>query len=528
MPALLGCWTWLAPLLAVAVLVCAAAAIVPALRDRDLAAARATDLTVLERAMHGEQRRAMRTLAVDAAIARGVAEARAATAWRSAGGTAAGLLLVLALLHAAARRRRRDGGRDEITALLADGAPVRSVFQPILDLRTGQVSGYEALARFGDGSRAPDAWIEQAHRAGLGPQLEAVALRAALAAARSRPAQTYLALNLSPSALLSRHVQAALPADLRDVLIEITENERVTDDAGLQQALARLRERGARIAVDDAGAGYAGFQQLMRLRPDVIKVDRSLVQDIANDPVKVAVVTSFVGFARRIGAEVCAEGVETPADLRTLADLDVALGQGYGIARPAAPWAHADSEAVDACRAALADALDGTRGGSLDLDDRRLERLVRRLSSIDRGVDLDETLALLGRELGADQVHLCELAPDGAELVTVSSGRFQGDRWSLEQYPATARLLAHGGALQILASDPLADAAELDVLTACGGGSMLVLPVRAGGRSVGLLELVAESERSWSRAAIERARIVSYALGGFIESRANPRSLPAC
>ena len=142
------------------------------------------------------------------------------------------------------------------------------VFQPILDLRTGAVAGYEALARFvNPETRPPNAWFAQAHRFGLGYELEARALAAALSTA-DRPEGTYLTVNLSPSAL---HVGAGpgRPAGVaRGLVVELTENELLSEAPGLDAALADVRERGGRIAIDDAGAGYAGLKHVMRLEPD--------------------------------------------------------------------------------------------------------------------------------------------------------------------------------------------------------------------------------------------------------------------
>ena len=114
-----------------------------------------------------------------------------------------------------------------------------------------------------------------------------------------------------------------LPEDLDGIMIEVTEHEAVGDDEGFRRLLADMRARGARIALDDAGAGYAGLQAVMRLDLDVIKLDRSLVDGVHGDLAKVALVESFVRFARRTGAVVCAEGIETLDDLNVLADLDV-------------------------------------------------------------------------------------------------------------------------------------------------------------------------------------------------------------
>jgi EAL domain-containing protein (putative c-di-GMP-specific phosphodiesterase class I) len=156
-------------------------------------------------------------------------------------------------------------------------------------------------------------------------------------------------VNVSPSGLLSDDVMQALDADLTDVVVELTEHE-AADAPELAVRLEELRRRGARIAVDDAGAGHAGLQQVMRVRPDVIKLDRALVHGVAGDPARAALIECFVAFARRTGAEVCAEGIESLEDLRALAALGVHLGQGYGLARPAPGWSGVAPEALRALR----------------------------------------------------------------------------------------------------------------------------------------------------------------------------------
>jgi EAL domain-containing protein (putative c-di-GMP-specific phosphodiesterase class I) len=234
---------------------------------------------------------------------------------------------------------RSEEQRNEVLRLLRADDGIVPAFQPIVDLRSGEVAGYEALARFpGDtGERPPNVWFAQAHRCGLGAQLEARAAEAALAT-RDRAPAGYLSVNLSPAALRAEELWRALPVDLRGVVVEITEHELVADGERLQATLHQLRERGARIAVDDAGAGYAGLRQLTVLRPDVIKLDRGLIEDVAHDDAKQALVECFVRFAERTDAAVCAEGIESLDDMLVLARLGVTYGQGYAIARPAFAW----------------------------------------------------------------------------------------------------------------------------------------------------------------------------------------------
>jgi EAL domain-containing protein (putative c-di-GMP-specific phosphodiesterase class I) len=224
------------------------------------------------------------------------------------------------------------------------------VFQPLVSLASGEAVGYEALARFdGKPGLPPSWWFSQAHRFGLGAALEAEAVRVALAA-EGRPEGTFLSVNVSPSALATPEVRELLPPDLHGVVLEVTEEERVVDVDALQRHLDPLRSRGARIAVDDAGEGYAGLQQVMSMRADIIKLDRALVADVHTDPAKIALTGSLVLFARSTGAAVCAEGIETLDELRVLIHLGVAYGQGSALGRPAEPWPRVRAEAAGICR----------------------------------------------------------------------------------------------------------------------------------------------------------------------------------
>jgi diguanylate cyclase (GGDEF)-like protein/PAS domain S-box-containing protein len=243
---------------------------------------------------------------------------------------------------------RNDEQRAEIQDVLEDPQGITMVFQPIMDLRTRCVVGYEALSRFNrTPRRGPDVWFAQAHRCGLGYALEAKAIAAALATP-GRPPGAYLAFNLSPSSLLSDEVLHTLPDHLDGLVIEITENELVSGDPAIKHALAALRVRGARLAVDDIGAGYAGLTHLVRLQPDILKLDRALITGVDADAAKAPLISSLVRYARDIEATVCAEGVETLHELECLADLDVTYGQGYAIARPAPPWASIEPQAAAA------------------------------------------------------------------------------------------------------------------------------------------------------------------------------------
>jgi diguanylate cyclase (GGDEF)-like protein len=238
-----------------------------------------------------------------------------------------------------------------LRAMIERPQAITPVFQPIFDLGSLDVVGFEALARFpAESGRTTQEWFDLAHRHGMATELEGAAAKAALAIP-GRPAGASLSLNVSPEVLLHGREHLGLPRDLSNITIEVTEDALVTEGVELEQALLDLRARGARIAVDDAGAGYAGFAQLVRVRPDVIKLDRSLIENVNTDSTKAAVVKAFVGYAGDTGALICAEGIETQGELRCVKRLGVATAQGYLLGRPLAGWVTAAAEAPHAVAA---------------------------------------------------------------------------------------------------------------------------------------------------------------------------------
>ncbi|MGH2715858.1 MAG: diguanylate cyclase domain-containing protein [Thermoleophilaceae bacterium] len=402
--------------------------------------------------------------------------------------------------------------REEILALLHRDDAISAVFQPVLDLRSGAVSGYEALARFATAdARPPNAWFAQAHRCGLGYELEAKALAAALSAP-GRPEGTYLTLNLSPSALASEPVQAVLPARLDGLVIEITEHELLTDEPGFQAALDDLRARGGRIAVDDAGAGYAGLKHVMRVAPDLIKLDRSLVDGVHADAARAALVSSFVRFAQDSDATVCAEGIETLDDLVCLADLDVTYGQGWVIARPTAAWPKATPESTEACASSFVVSIagrDSTVTG--DLREHALEQILARAAMTPTAAQLPALEVAIAAQLRAEDVaifwrHGNELYRGTGYAGPTALG--PGLRAALED-----RTFAHE-----LVGDPTADPREANALQAHGWCSVLRIPLVWHDRVVGVLEARNAGNRPWSRSDIRRVRIISHQLGAALDT----------
>jgi len=234
--------------------------------------------------------------------------------------------------EAAAELDRRE--RRISQALESDALTM--VFQPVADLTTGEIVGAEALARFGcEPVRPPDEWFSEADSVGRGTELELAAIAAALDQIDQLPPSMFVALNASPATAATPELDALLAGHQADrLVVELTEHTPIDDYDSLLQALTRLRRRGVRIAVDDTGAGYAGFQHLLRLRPDIVKLDTTLTRGIDADPVRRALAAALVAFASDINATIIAEGIELTGELTALQNIGIRWGQGYHLARP--------------------------------------------------------------------------------------------------------------------------------------------------------------------------------------------------
>ncbi len=224
-------------------------------------------------------------------------------------------------------------GHAEVRALIDDGR-VRVALQPVVRLADGEVVGFEALSRFG--GRVPtDRWFRGASHCGLGGELERVTLHAALALLDQLPEEVFLAVNVSPAAVHDGEVVSLLHGcDLRRIIVEVTEHEAVSDYGATRDVLDGLRRAGARIAVDDTGAGFASLRHVLMLQPDIIKLDTSLTRDVQNNQRQQDLVVALATFAVEVGSTVLAEGIETVEQLDTLRGLQVPLGQGWHLGVP--------------------------------------------------------------------------------------------------------------------------------------------------------------------------------------------------
>ena len=227
--------------------------------------------------------------------------------------------------------------------MLAQPELFRPAFQPILSLENGTVVGYEALSRFAiEPVRAPDWWFAAATRVGLGPDLQALAIRSILAATAvaGLPERVFLSVNVSPRYLAHPAIIAAVAGlDPSRLVVEITEEEPVDDYAAVRRAMAPYVERGISFAIDDAGAGFASMRHVTELRPAYVKLDADLVRGMRSRETLKAFLRALNGFTTEIGAALVAEGVERTNDLAVLTRTGFPLlAQGYAIARPGAPW----------------------------------------------------------------------------------------------------------------------------------------------------------------------------------------------
>jgi len=258
------------------------------------------------------------------------------------GGTSLSAEVVGGIVHELSSQLRREeiereqleARRDEIRRFV-DGKGVAMAFQPIVELQTRTVVGVEALARFRSFPlRPPDEWFAEAVAVELGLQLELTTIRQAIAALSQIPDDAYLSVNCSQRVACSDDLAKTLAPVADRLVIEITEHEQVDDYEQLAASLANLRGMGVRVAIDDAGAGYASLRHTLLLSPDIVKVDISLTRSIDIDRGRRALASALISFADEMDMTIVAEGIETAEELRTLLDLGVRFGQGFFLAEP--------------------------------------------------------------------------------------------------------------------------------------------------------------------------------------------------
>jgi diguanylate cyclase (GGDEF)-like protein len=220
-------------------------------------------------------------------------------------------------------------------------------FQPQVDIATGRISGAEALIRWRHPTRGevpPGVLLPIAERTGLMPQLTLWVLERAVAqAALWRRAGLDIRIGVNVSAIVL--VDATLPARIAETLqrhaltpnnlcVEVTEDAVMRDTSRAIAILEQIKASGVEISVDDFGTGQSSLEQLKNVPADELKLDRSFVLGMVDDPQDAAIVGSVVGLGRALGLRVVAEGVETPQVWQRLSQLGCDVAQGFGLARP--------------------------------------------------------------------------------------------------------------------------------------------------------------------------------------------------
>jgi EAL domain-containing protein (putative c-di-GMP-specific phosphodiesterase class I) len=246
-------------------------------------------------------------------------------------------------------QRLHDKQREVLNEIIT-GEHVDLAVQPVVAV-TGELVGLEVLSRFAPGIGRPDVVFATARDLGVGSALERMVAVKASTLLSLVPKGCALGINVTPANVLelAREPAAATYPELSRFVLEITEHDAVENYAELRDCLRPLRDHGLRVAIDDTGAGYASLHHVIELQPDMLKIDRSIIEGLADDQSRRSVVRSFLSLATDIGALVCAEGVERLVDLQAAIDLGVHAAQGYLLARPStdhadiARWAHGPS-----------------------------------------------------------------------------------------------------------------------------------------------------------------------------------------
>jgi EAL domain-containing protein (putative c-di-GMP-specific phosphodiesterase class I) len=234
-------------------------------------------------------------------------------------------------------REERERRRGRIRSVMEHGG-LEIAFQPIVDLDSRAVVGHEALSRFAPSpKRGPAQWFAEAHDVGLGVELELFAIWMACERSRALPKDTFMAVNVSPVTAERPDLLELLDcAHVDHVVLEVTEHAPVEDYPRFRIAVGRMREHGARLAIDDAGAGFASLRHILELNAELIKLDGSLTHSLEADPRRRSLAAALIEFGRESGAAVLAEHIESELQLCELRRLGVTYGQGYHLGRPRA------------------------------------------------------------------------------------------------------------------------------------------------------------------------------------------------
>lgn len=242
-------------------------------------------------------------------------------------------------------RQRRDTRTARDLEHVIEERLVRSVYQPVIDLKAASVLGYEALSRVvGEHFQSVDALFRAAQSSNTLWRLERLCREQALSGAQI-PSDALLFMNVEPETIFDPHFRSDRTMQLLEkaglsperVVLEVTEHSEVNDFTAFRQTLSYFRSRGFRLAIDDMGSAYAGLQSVAEIQPEFLKVDISLVRNVDSQPLKRELIATMERFSKSVGIELIAEGIERPEELSTLLEIGVPYGQGFLFARPDCP-----------------------------------------------------------------------------------------------------------------------------------------------------------------------------------------------
>jgi len=229
--------------------------------------------------------------------------------------------------------------REVIEAACANLDAIQPVFLPVVELKARAARGYELLARFSGGVPAsPAMWFENAAKLGLTVPLERRIMRAGFATADALPEGTFVAINITAEALISKQIAElfAQRENYNNIVLEVSEEDSMWP--GVTEALASFRAGGGRLAIDDIGAGSSNLHEVLKLKPYMLKVDRAIVRGVDRDQTKAAIVDGLNRMTSRVGIPLLAEGIEKREELAALESIGVPYGQGYLFGEPSASF----------------------------------------------------------------------------------------------------------------------------------------------------------------------------------------------
>ena len=228
---------------------------------------------------------------------------------------------------------------------------VRMVYQPLVDMSKRCVIGYEALTRLPGGQfRSPEVVFKVASELGVLWSLERLCRQRALETLPTMSNEQRLFINVEPDSFYDPWLRspefldelAGVGLEPSRVVLELTERAAVKDYVAIRKVLREVRKLGYPLALDDVGSGYAGLQTIAEIRPDYLKMDMALIRNLHLDPIRRELIRTVRSFADSTGTTLVAEGVETVAELETLAGTGVRCAQGFLFARPSSPPEHPD------------------------------------------------------------------------------------------------------------------------------------------------------------------------------------------